>query len=72
MTVDGNLTGRVQDSATDPGTTLDERQRSLPTGEELVQLIADKVYALWLAEARIEDERRRWPVYRPFSGQGGW
>jgi hypothetical protein len=38
---------------------------------DLVMLIADKVYALWLAEARVARERQRWPAQAPFMQQGG-
>jgi hypothetical protein len=37
---------------------------------ELVRLVADKVYALWLKELQIERERRR-PMSQEWHGRPG-
>lgn len=40
--------------------------------QELVERIADKVYAMLIAELKIEQERGRSSFPKPFTEQGGW
>lgn len=39
---------------------------------ELVNRVADKVYAMLLSDLRIEQERERSSLRKPFAEQGGW
>ena len=39
---------------------------------ELVNQVADKVYAMLLSDLRIEQERERSSLRKPFAEQGGW
>jgi hypothetical protein len=39
---------------------------------ELVNQVADKVYAMLLFDLRIEQERERSSLRKPFAEQGGW
>ncbi|MCB9076732.1 MAG: hypothetical protein H6631_04020 [Anaerolineaceae bacterium] len=49
------------------GQAANEGEKLTP---ELVEVIAAKVYALMLRDLKIERERRRWPINRPFSRGG--
>jgi hypothetical protein len=40
--------------------------------QELVDQIADKVYAMLLRDLRSEKERYRLPFQRPLADRGGW
>jgi hypothetical protein len=40
--------------------------------QELVNRIADKVYAMLLSDLKIEEERGRSSLRKPFAEQGGW
>lgn len=54
------------------GTSEDGARRRSVITQELVNQIADKVYAMLLMELKIEKERHRLPLRRPFADQGGW
>ena len=54
------------------GTSEDGAQQRSVITQELVSQIADKVYAMLLMELKIEKERQRLPLGRPFADQGGW
>lgn len=53
-----------------PPTPVNAGQKIAEITPALVQEITDKVYALWLADLKIERERLRLTGHRPF-GQGG-
>lgn len=48
------------------------RRQNSPITQELVNRIADKVYAMLLSDLRIEQERGRSSLRKPFAEQGGW
>lgn len=54
------------------GTSEDGARRRSVITQDLVNQIADKVYAMLLMELKIEKERHRLPLRRPFADQGGW
>ncbi len=56
-------------NANDP--VQEEALRESRITPELVDEIADKVYAMLLLDLRIERERQHLPQ-RPLYGQGGW
>ncbi len=59
----------AEQSATSP-TPVNAGQETTEITPALVQEIADKVYALWLADLKVERERLRLTGRRQ-SGQGG-
>ena len=47
-------------------------RRNSPITQELVNRIADKVYKMLLSDLKIEQERGRSSLRKPFAEQGGW
>ena len=73
--MNGDTTSRRRSGSVETGkvgTSEDGGWRGSAITQELVNQISDKVYAMLLLDLKIEKERHRLPLQRPFADQGGW